>query len=196
MITPPLADDFQYQPRPYRQAGKTRPAPFFGTPLYVSLNRPSRESPDRPPVRHLLAWGLAFELFTGALPFQGETEQVLVEQHVLVLTECSRHQPPTFRSRSAGHPPGAGPAARRSGSVGRFVSALRCWRRLGAGGRASVEHPGAGSAPGRCLSLDWRRRWPQSWGERAWHRLRHPIAVSVHFRGGPLHARNRAADLG
>ncbi len=66
------------------QAGETRAGTILGTPLYMS---PEQAMAD-PQIDHrsdIYSLGvLAFELFTGALPFQGETGQDLVQQHVLV----------------------------------------------------------------------------------------------------------------
>jgi len=63
---------------------ETRAGTILGTPLYMS---PEQAMAD-PQIDHrsdIYSLGvLAYEVFTGALPFQGETGQDLIHQHVLV----------------------------------------------------------------------------------------------------------------
>jgi hypothetical protein len=66
------------------QPGETQAGTILGTPLYMS---PEQATAD-PHIDHrsdIYSLGvLAFEVFTGALPFRGETGQDLIHQHVLV----------------------------------------------------------------------------------------------------------------
>jgi hypothetical protein len=65
------------------KAGETRAGSIMGTPLYMS---PEQATAD-PKIDHrsdIYSLGvLAYEVFTGVLPFQGETGQDLIHQHVL-----------------------------------------------------------------------------------------------------------------
>ena len=74
--------------------GETRAGTILGTPLYMS---PEQAMAD-PQIDHrsdIYSLGvLAFEVFTGALPFKGETGQDLIHQHVLVPPPDPRNTKP------------------------------------------------------------------------------------------------------
>ena len=74
--------------------GETRAGTILGTPLYMS---PEQATAD-PQIDHrsdIYSLGVvAFEVFTGVLPFQGETGQDLIQQHVLVEPPDPRESKP------------------------------------------------------------------------------------------------------
>lgn len=88
-------------------AGETRAGSIIGTPLYMS---PEQAMAD-PHIDHrsdIYSLGvLAYEVFTGALPFQGETGQDVIHQHVLV-------PPPDPRKTRPDLPAGASQAILRA----------------------------------------------------------------------------------